>query len=109
MFYLVNFLSILNYSIFLTFILKRNISKMFPISMILMSLIVYISGVFLNVKIGIYISIILSVIFLFCNCYNIFFMKKDIKEYIDAGVIVFMVIYFLSILIFSKRMLSVWD
>ena len=79
MFYLVNFLSILNYSIFLTFILKRNISKMFPISMILMSLIVYISGVFLNFKIGIYILIILSVIFLFCNCYNIFFMKKDIK------------------------------
>lgn len=74
--FIILFLIILVNSIAISNILKRKIELAIPISVILITIIVYIAGLFDNLNIGV---IIVEIVSLISLIYNIIKLVKDIK------------------------------
>lgn len=78
--YVIMFIIIISISIVFTQLLKRKIDEVIPITVISMTLLVYIAGLFNNLKIGVYILIILFIISLIYIIIKYLLMRKKEKK-----------------------------
>lgn len=113
--YVIMFIIIISISIVFTQLLKRKIDEVIPITVISMTLLVYIAGLFNNLKIGVYILIILFIISLIYIIIKYLLMRKK-REKIKAfdkiltpGLFIYTIIYIIYIFISKDKIFTHFD
>ena len=99
----------------ITVILKKRIEKTIPIALISMILIVYICGIFDNLKLGIAIIKIVFILSLFLLFYRIIISikKKEIKELakklITPGLLIYVILFIVFVIYNRQRIFQDLD
>lgn len=109
--YIIVFIITITISIMFTEILKRKIDEVIPITIICMTLLVYITGIFDNLKIGVY---ILLIIFFISLIYNIILTVKrgkniDFDNILTPGLFIYTIIYIIYIFINKNKIFTHYD
>ena len=113
--FIIIYIIIITISIFLKRILKGKIEEVIPISTIGMTLLIYIAGLFDNLKAGVYTVIL---IFIIIGIYLLItqnrFKKKNekiklFKEIITPGFVVFTILYIIYVLISQNKIFTHYD
>ena len=108
--YLITYFIIITYAIMLTIILNKRIEEVLPISIVEIILIIFISGLFDNLKIGITIIEILAILQLIFIL--IMIIKKDkeiVWRILTPGLLVYTLLFSVNILINKNRVLEDYD
>lgn len=107
--FIVLFLIIFTNSVLISNLLNKKIEQVIPIAVILITLVVYIAGLFDNLDIGVNIVELLSI---FSTIYNIIYaiklaknkkLKSKIEEIATPGLLVYIMLYFSFIFLNSGR------
>lgn len=101
---------LINLSLFLTLVTKKKIDNMFIVSILSITVLLYLFGLFKGLKIGVYAVYIVSIYTFFMNLFWIFKKKRFKKELVFTnGFFAFLVVFALIAFIHKGRLLSKWD
>lgn len=108
--YIYLFLILFNTSSAIAFFFKRRIEETIFISIASSVLILFLSGVFFNLKVGYYIFMLMQLPIFIFNIYYLLKYKPKLKNYVlTPGLFVFIVMYLLFIWISYGLMAMAWD
>lgn len=113
--YLLFFLIIMTISISIKFLLKKRIEEVIPISVVLITIIIFIVGIFNNLKLGVYLVEIFSILSIIFNIKCFYKAKKEkklintIKEIFTPGLLIYIILYIICISINKDRLFDDYD
>jgi hypothetical protein len=103
-------LILINLSLFFTLLTKKKIDNMFIVSILSITVLLYLFGLFKGLKIGVYAVYTVSIYAFFMNLFWIFKKKRFKKELVlTNGLFAFIFVFAFLVFIHRGRMLSNWD